>query len=870
MMATKGTIRTKESGPCSGRCGFSRFAPSVAKPSEIFPARGTVTLVALCFVSVLGIALASYLAVCTRAMQLSNRSFQGNLSQQLAEAGIEEALRAFNKNDWSGWASNPTGVTGATTAWSLDTTNKRATRTLTFTSGKLGQNVTATVKVRVDNYDANAVGSTWVSSGTYPTYNKGDLVGSSGLWYRCIRTHSSTQTPTSTGILNYWVPAPIPWTWDSNFSYSQYDVAYYPPNNSWYYSDNNSNTSTPPTNWTQIPTLALSYNWFNSYNTNSFVFYSGSWHRAKTFVPAGFGNSPTNAFYWENASTVTPSISFAYRAGGSYTFNDVVYHRVGLTISWYRCIVTTPTGSPSAAPAEWENGLTGTMHGWNASLNYNIGDVVYHSGTSDWYRCIKTNSGQTPAAGSSYWANTPLYSTAWESGRQYTLNDTVRYNGVWYRYINGAASSGNLPTNTTYWIGADTATVSHHWNATTSYAAGSYKCYGGVWYKCTTANSGQSPNNTAYWTPTWANAWAVTTGAPVVYAEGTVSIAGSPAVKTQLRATLAPAPLFPNAAGAITSLTANGSTSSATVDSYDSTTGSYGSQVGSSTNFSAVLAVTSPAANTDFNINNTQVKGFIAAPSDASTYAPLWTKSGSAVLTGTLTGIDVDLTRVSRSPNVPQVATWPTGTGGLASYWGTVPKGTALALSSTINIGTPGATTPSRYNVSGDLTIDGTTVSVMNINGPVILYIQGDLTLGGATANVININSTGSAEIHVGDGIKINQTSGGIVNKTLDPKKLILIGDTFGSETQNYTDGDNDFYGVIYLPNTTNPSGFYNSNSSVEIYGAVSAKKITYSGADMNIHYDTSLRHATFGGVDQPWAVSDWRVLPATEQATMP
>ena len=68
--------------------------------------RGTVILVALCFVAVMAIVLGSYLAVTTRAMQLSNRGFQAELSKQLAEAGLEEALRAFNKNDWTDWTSS--------------------------------------------------------------------------------------------------------------------------------------------------------------------------------------------------------------------------------------------------------------------------------------------------------------------------------------------------------------------------------------------------------------------------------------------------------------------------------------------------------------------------------------------------------------------------------------------------------------------------------------------------------------------------------------------------------------------------------------------------------------------------------------------
>src|SRR4051812_41590262 len=94
---------------------------------------GSVTLLALCIVAVLGIALASYVTVASRSMQLSSRSFQNTLGKQLAEAGLDEALRAFNRNNWSTWSSNGTSVTWDTTTYA---TNKRAVATITFPSGK--------------------------------------------------------------------------------------------------------------------------------------------------------------------------------------------------------------------------------------------------------------------------------------------------------------------------------------------------------------------------------------------------------------------------------------------------------------------------------------------------------------------------------------------------------------------------------------------------------------------------------------------------------------------------------------------------------------------------------------------------------------
>ena len=63
--------------------------------------RGTVTLVALCFVTVMGITLAGYIAVCSRSMNLSNRTFHGNLSTKLpaAAGAIKEPLLVMNGGD---------------------------------------------------------------------------------------------------------------------------------------------------------------------------------------------------------------------------------------------------------------------------------------------------------------------------------------------------------------------------------------------------------------------------------------------------------------------------------------------------------------------------------------------------------------------------------------------------------------------------------------------------------------------------------------------------------------------------------------------------------------------------------------------------
>lgn len=96
--------------------------------------RGSALLAALCFATVLAVALGSYLTLCYRTLALSSRALQGTQSVELAEAGMEDALWALNRNDWSGWT-----ITGTTATRSLSG--------FTFAGG-----VTGSAQLTVTNY----------------------------------------------------------------------------------------------------------------------------------------------------------------------------------------------------------------------------------------------------------------------------------------------------------------------------------------------------------------------------------------------------------------------------------------------------------------------------------------------------------------------------------------------------------------------------------------------------------------------------------------------------------------------------------------------------------------------------------------------
>jgi hypothetical protein len=789
------------------------------------PQQGSLVLVALCLVAVLGIALASYLSVSLQAMKLSNRSIQTSLSSHLAEIGLEEAMRAFNTNNWATYTSG-----GTTFTWAINPNGTSASCTIalpaTLFTKSNANGVTGSIKIRVDNFNAYNLPAIW----TTPTnYQINDLMGDSGIWYRCVANHTSSAANRPPNQ-SYWAETPIAWMWNKDITYAQYDTVNY---NGVWYTCTSANTNQVPPNasyWYVIPLITLPWSSSTTYQQDS-VAYSTSaniWYRYTNAV-ASSGNLVSNATYWTPVPSATPYFSFRWGNSITYSPNALVY-RSG---QWYRCIFTNFNSGPPNA-TYWQD-ATGVYWVWNSGKAYNIGDVVFSGGV--WYRCIQAHSNQGPP-NASYWSSAPLLPVAWDSGRQYSLNATAFYNGIWYRCLS-ANNSTNPAFNAASWGSATNA--AYQWSSATTYSAGSYVTYGKVWYLCILAPTAhQTPNNVTYWRAL---------GAPVIYAEGTATLPdGSATITTQLRATVAVAPLFPNAIAATSTLTISGG---GTVDSYDASSGTYNQATApysgspySNLGYSAVLAGGNTAA-TAVTMVSTTVQGYVAAPSaSTSPYAPLWTSGVMANLIGS-PGFGIDLQRVSRSPYIPQFDIHTVGNA----------VNFTIFNNTTNTIGTPGARQPTVYNITSSFNrINLTTLSpqdILIVNGPVILNVSSDFNISNGK---MIITSTGSAEIHFGGNLAISGANG-IDNRTLNPKKLILISNA-SAGTYNFT-STMPFYGCIYLPNATNPLTI---GAGTTIYGALSANKITFSG-DANLHYDTSLRYAAIGGVDTPYVISEWREL---------
>jgi len=126
--------------------GPERSNPRIARLRRV---RGSVTLVSLCLTTALGIALGSYLALCSRSAQASARVVSQDQSQQLAQTGLEEALWALNQNNWT--SSGPSG----NATWTTSGVN----RTVTLSYAMLGPNLTGEVALTIANYASS--GPAW-------------------------------------------------------------------------------------------------------------------------------------------------------------------------------------------------------------------------------------------------------------------------------------------------------------------------------------------------------------------------------------------------------------------------------------------------------------------------------------------------------------------------------------------------------------------------------------------------------------------------------------------------------------------------------------------------------------------------------------
>ncbi len=88
----------------------------------------------------------------------------------------------------------------------------------------------------------------------------------------------------------------------------------------------------------------------------------------------------------------------------------------------------------------------------------------------------------------------------WSASASYEMNDVVKYGGSSYVYVGTSASTGNNPTNTTYWSQmTDGFQWENTYSASTQYQKNDIVLYGPQTYLALQDTIGNTPENPTYW-----------------------------------------------------------------------------------------------------------------------------------------------------------------------------------------------------------------------------------------------------------------------------------------------------------------------------------------------------------------------------------
>lgn len=315
------------------------------------------------------------------------------------------------------------------------------------------------------------------------------------------------------------------------------------------------------------------------------------------------------------------------------------------------------------------------------------------------------------------------------------------------------------------------------------------------------------------------------------------ALAGTVISRT-LTSSASPAPLFVNAIAGTTGKIKF--KAAGTVDSYDS---AVNPAPVTPEGYSAVLSSGSVnVTSSTVQLNTAKVYGYVQML--ASSPANLFYSTGAKVtgppppaVGGTPASVSIDANRIGPAPYQPvfDVVT-PAAATPLPSF----------PTSGTINsIGTTGATIAAKYYATS---VSLTGSQVLNIDGPVVLVISGALSIGNSAKIVINNVANASLEIHVGTDLALGGS--GIDNRTRLPKNLAIF-EIANSSIANWDmSTSTPFYGVIFTPDQLLTIGYAQT-----IYGSLVARAVTFN-LSPTFHYDMSLRHATFAGLNTPYAVT--------------
>lgn len=194
----------------------------------------------------------------------------------------------------------------------------------------------------------------------------------------------------------------------------------------------------------------------------------------------------------------------------TYTIGSIVQDSVG--VWWQSNVQDNLNQSPGVIWAAWEvycGPVIAQPFDTNGQTTYFAGELVYETpgdGTYAVYLSLESGNGQDPRAPSD-WVSTTQYSkdqvvqfyTAWAIGTTYAAGAGVSYNNISYISLAGSNTGNEPDTSPSKWVVAPTTMAPTYYGATTAYVIGQFVTYLGLNYVCVAPTTGNLPTNATYW-----------------------------------------------------------------------------------------------------------------------------------------------------------------------------------------------------------------------------------------------------------------------------------------------------------------------------------------------------------------------------------
>lgn len=217
---------------------------------------------------------------------------------------------------------------------------------------------------------------------------------------------------------------------------------------------------------------------------------------------------PSNLDSVSDGSTYAKTLASALTNGIPTPFqgvwSSVVTYNPGMEVtytgSYWACLVACTNSAPAVGNINWVQ--VGTVSNqfqgaYNSDTAYTVGNQTTYGSPASLYICIVNSTGNAPTNGT-YWqeissVSTANYLGAYNSGTSYLIGNQTSYEGSFYVCVSN--STGNAPSPSSgYWTLLGTSTILlGAWSSATAYVAGNQVTLGGNVYQCITGNTNVTP-----------------------------------------------------------------------------------------------------------------------------------------------------------------------------------------------------------------------------------------------------------------------------------------------------------------------------------------------------------------------------------------